>query len=233
MNDFGLIDSWREIFSDEFNKSYFIELQQSLKKERENYTIFPSKDKTFEAFNLCPFENTKVILIGQDPYHGDGQANGLSFSVSDGINTPPSLKNIFKELYADLGFQTPSHGNLDAWAKQGVLLLNSTLTVRKSEPTSHQKLGWEIFTDKVIQTLSEKKENLVFLLWGNFAQTKEKFIYSSKHLILKAAHPSPLARGAFFGSKPFSQTNLYLKQCKLKEIDWSLGSIHTEPDLFS
>lgn len=222
MAEIQLNDSWKKVLSQEFEQEYFQKLKAFLVEEKKQYTIFPKGSQIFSAFNRTPFENVKVVLIGQDPYHGLGQANGLSFSVNDGIRKPPSLVNIFKELKTDLGLSIPESGNLEPWADQGVLLLNATLTVRASEAGSHQKKGWEIFTDKVIQKISEQRENVVFLLWGNFAQGKAELIDANKHLILKAAHPSPLARGAFFGSKPFSQTNAFLKSKALGEIDWKL-----------
>lgn len=222
MSIFEINESWKKVLKEEFEKAYFQNLISFLQQEKENFTIYPKEELIFSAFNRTPFESVKVVLIGQDPYHGIGQANGLSFSVNDGIRKPPSLVNIFKELHTDLGLPIPESGNLEPWADQGVLLLNATLTVRASEAGSHQKKGWEIFTDKVIQKISEEKENVVFLLWGNFAQGKAELIDSNKHLILKAAHPSPLARGAFFGSKPFSQTNTFLKAKGLGEINWKI-----------
>lgn len=222
MLEIQLNDSWKKVLAQEFEKEYFLKLQAFLVEEKKKFTIFPQESQIFNAFNKTPFEKVKVVLIGQDPYHGIGQANGLSFSVNDDIRKPPSLVNIFKELETDLGLQIPESGNLEPWADQGVLLLNATLTVRASEAGSHQKKGWEIFTDKVIQHISEERENVVFLLWGNFAQGKSELIDANKHLILKAAHPSPLARGAFFGSKPFSQTNAFLKTKGLGEIDWRI-----------
>jgi uracil-DNA glycosylase len=190
--------------------------------EKTNHVIYPPGDKIFSAFNLTPFEKVKVVIIGQDPYHGPGQANGLCFSVSPGIATPPSLKNVFKELNSDLGLPIPYTGNLEPWAKQGVLLLNATLTVRANTPGSHQKKGWENFTDAVIKTISDHKKGVVFLLWGNFAQTKEALIDQNKHYILKAAHPSPLARGAFFGCRHFSKTNKILEHEGHRPIDWRI-----------
>ncbi len=230
MSEIQLNDSWKKVLKQEFEQAYFQQLQAFLVEEKKKYTIFPQESQIFNAFNKTPFEKVKVVLIGQDPYHGPGQANGLSFSVSDGIRKPPSLVNIFKELETDLGLSPleaatkliPISGNLEPWADKGVLLLNATLTVRASEAGSHQKKGWETFTDKVIQHISEERENVVFLLWGNFAQGKAELIDANKHLILKAAHPSPLARGAFFGSKPFSQTNAFLKAKGLGEIDWRI-----------
>lgn len=217
-----LHNSWHQKLSPEFNKPYFIELNEFVTNAYKQTQVYPPKQLLFNAFELCPFENVKAVLIGQDPYHGAGQANGLCFSVNDGIALPPSLRNIFKELKSDLNVEIPISGNLEKWAKEGVLMLNAILTVESGQPGSHKQKGWEIFTDTVIKSISDQKEHVVFLLWGNFAFEKEKLIDASKHLILKAAHPSPLARGAFFGSKPFSKTNAYLKQNGIKEIDWHL-----------
>ena len=213
---------WGEVLSGEFSSPYFAELKNFLLKEKEQYTIYPPGPLIFSAFNRTPFDKVKVVIIGQDPYHGPGQANGLCFSVADGIRQPPSLVNIFKELNTDLGLPVPKSGNLEKWADQGVLLLNATLTVRANSPGSHQKKGWEQFTDACIKQLSEKRTGLVFLLWGRFAQMKEALIDKSKHHILKAAHPSPLAGGAFFGCKHFSKTNELLRQQGLPEVDWRL-----------
>jgi uracil-DNA glycosylase len=210
------------VLSGEFSSPYFAELKNFLLKEKEQYTIYPPGPLIFSAFNRTPFDKVKVVIIGQDPYHGPGQANGLCFSVADGIRQPPSLVNIFKELNTDLGLPVPKSGNLEKWADQGVLLLNATLTVRANSPGSHQKKGWEQFTDACIKQLSEKRTGLVFLLWGRFAQMKEALIDKSKHHILKAAHPSPLAGGAFFGCKHFSKTNELLRQQGLPEVDWRL-----------
>ncbi|MCD6019141.1 MAG: uracil-DNA glycosylase [Bacteroidetes bacterium] len=213
---------WQTKLTEEFEKPYFKALEEFVKKERSAFTIYPKEKETFAALNLTPLKEVKVIIIGQDPYHGPRQAHGLSFSVNYGIKPPPSLVNIFKELRSDIGCPMPNHGNLSAWAKQGVLLLNATLTVRAGEPGSHQKKGWELFTDKIIQTISDEQKNCVFLLWGNFARTKAPLIDSGKHLILEAAHPSPLARGAFFGCGHFSKANSYLESKKRKAIDWNL-----------
>jgi uracil-DNA glycosylase len=214
--------SWHNRLKDEFEKPYINELKAFLKKERSEKTIFPQPLEVFNAFNLTPFENLKVIILGQDPYHGPNQAHGLSFSVNYGVKTPPSLANIYKELKTDIGFSIPNHGNLTSWATQGVLLLNATLTVRAGEPGSHQKKGWETFTDSVIKLISNEKEHCVFLLWGNFAKNKINLIDLEKHLVLTAAHPSPLAGGAFFGSRHFSKTNDYLISNKLAPIKWAL-----------
>lgn len=217
-------ESWKEVLFNEFQKDYFKNLKQFLLKEKsENKTIYPPNNLIFNAFNKTPFNNVKVVILGQDPYHGAGQAHGLCFSVPEGIKIPPSLRNIYKELSTDVDFKIPISGNLIKWAKQGVLLINATLTVRDSEAGSHQKKGWETFTDSVIKIISEKKENVVFVLWGNYAQSKEKLIDNNKHLIIKSVHPSPLsATRGFFGSKPFSKTNEYLKKNNINEIDWSL-----------
>ena len=220
-------ESWKRLLSKEFQSPYFAALKAFLLTEKEKYSIYPPGNQIFSAFNFTPFENIKVVIIGQDPYHGKGQANGLCFSVADGVPKPPSLGNIFKELQTDLGLKIPLSGNLESWAKQGVMLLNATLTVRANQAGSHQNKGWEIFTDAVIRTLSEKREGLVFLLWGAFAQAKEKLIDVSKHYVLKAAHPSPFsAYNGFFGCKHFSKTNELLKQMGKEEINWDInGSI--------
>lgn len=221
-----LHNSWAKMLKTEFEKSYISALSTFLEKERASSTIYPKESEVFNAFNLTSFENTKVIILGQDPYHGANQAHGLSFSVNYGVKTPPSLANIYKELKTDIDFSVPSHGNLTTWATQGVLLLNATLTVRAGEPGSHQKKGWEPFTDSIIKLISDKKEHCVFLLWGNFAKSKSTLIDLEKHLVLTAAHPSPLAGGAFFGSKHFSKTNEYLISKEKEPINWALPS-HT------
>ena len=221
-NNVKIHPSWNELLSDQFSAPYFINLKAFLTEEKKHFTIYPAGNKIFAAFDHTPFENVKVVIIGQDPYHGAGQANGLCFSVSTGISKPPSLVNIFKELKDDLGIPMPQSGNLESWADQGVLLLNSTLTVRAGEAGSHQNKGWELFTDAIIKKISEQKKGVVFLLWGRFAHTKEGLIDQSKHYILKAAHPSPLARGAFFGCKHFSKTNELLLKQGLKPIDWRI-----------
>ncbi len=213
---------WLNALNEEFTKPYFADLKSFLVYERKQHTIFPPGKRIFAAFDLTPFDKVKVVILGQDPYHGEGQANGLCFSVADGIRKPPSLLNIFKELKEDEGCEIPQNGNLEPWAKQGVFLLNATLTVRANTAGSHQNKGWELFTDAVIKTLSDKKESLVFLLWGNYAKAKTVLIDADKHLVLTAAHPSPLARGAFFGSKHFSKTNAYLKSKGIEEVNWCL-----------
>jgi len=218
-------ESWKEILREEFHKPYFLSLKEFLVSEKKQHTIYPAGSKIFEAFNLTPFDRVKVVILGQDPYHGPGQAHGLCFSVPVGIAPPPSLINIFKELRSDAGIPIPGHGNLESWARQGVLLINATLTVRAHQAGSHQKKGWETFTDKVIETLSTKKNNLVFLLWGNYAQKKSELIDSSRHLVLKSVHPSPLsASRGFFGCKHFTNTNTYLSQNNIQPIDWNTNN---------
>jgi uracil-DNA glycosylase len=220
----SLSPQWNELLKDEFSKPYFENLSNRVNQAYKTATVYPPAKLVFNAFNLCPFDEIKVVLIGQDPYHGPGQAHGLCFSVNDGIRQPPSLQNIFKELETDIpGFRAPQSGNLERWAQQGVLMLNAVLTVEAGQPGSHKPFGWESFTDAVIKLISDKKEHVVFLLWGNYAFGKEPLIDTSKHLVLKAAHPSPLARGAFFGSKHFSQTNKYLESKQVKPIDWTLA----------
>jgi uracil-DNA glycosylase len=213
--------SWQEVLQTEFDKPYFENLVGFVKQEYASNTIFPPAGQIFNAFNTCPFNNVKVVILGQDPYHGPGQAHGLCFSVNDGIQFPPSLQNIFKEITSDLGIPAPKTGNLTRWAEQGVLLLNATLTVRASQAGSHQGKGWEEFTDAVIKIISEKAENVVFILWGSYAIKKKALIDASKHCILTAPHPSPLSsyRG-FFGCKHFSQTNTYLTSKGKTPIEW-------------
>jgi uracil-DNA glycosylase len=219
--DIKIAQSWKERLSDEFNKSYFLELINFVKQEYVSSTIYPPGKEIFRAFDCCDFKAVKVVIIGQDPYHGPGQANGLCFSVRDGQRMPPSLVNIFKEIKKDLGKEIPSSGDLGRWADQGVLLLNATLTVRASSPGSHQNKGWETFTDAVIKKISDEKESVVFLLWGAYAQKKGEIIDRSKHFVLMSAHPSPFsADRGFFGNKHFSKANQYLKSKGMKEIDW-------------
>jgi len=222
MIDPQIHESWKGKLLNEFQKDYFTTLKKFVVDEKEKYPVYPPGKNIFAAFNFTPFEKIKVVLLGQDPYHGPGQANGLCFSVSDGIRFPPSLLNIFKELKSDIGCEIPLSGNLEPWAKQGVFLLNATLTVRGNTAGSHQNKGWEFFTDAVIKMISDKKEKVVFMLWGNYAKAKAGLIDHEKHLVLQAAHPSPLARGAFFGSKHFSQANEYLKKNGMDPIDWCL-----------
>lgn len=215
-------ESWKPYLESEFEKPYFKDLAQFVNMEYENNTCFPPQNQIFNAFNHCSFDDVKVVIIGQDPYHDDGQANGLCFSVNDGIKHPPSLINIFKEIEMDLGITYPKSGNLIRWADQGVLLLNATLTVRAHEAGSHQNKGWEQFTDEVIKMINQKKENIVFLLWGGFAKKKVKLINPIKHKILLSGHPSPLSanRGYWFGNKHFSETNFLLEQVFHSPIQW-------------
>ena len=216
-----IADSWKNIFQIEFQKPYFKELTSFVDTEYEKHSCFPNENAIFAAFDFCSFEDLKVVIIGQDPYHGQGQANGLCFSVKDGIKHPPSLSNIFKEMASDLGVQSPQSGDLEPWAKQGVLLLNATLTVRAHEAGSHQNKGWELFTDAIIKQVSDSKEKVVFLLWGKFAESKMKLIDCHRHAVFTAPHPSPLgAWRGWFGSKHFSKTNAVLKSLNQKEIQW-------------
>ncbi|TSJ39586.1 uracil-DNA glycosylase [Mucilaginibacter corticis] len=218
--------SWLEVLGDEFEKDYMLKLRQFLKEEKQaGKIIYPKGGDIFNAFAKTPFDEVKVVILGQDPYHGPNQAHGLSFSVQRGIATPPSLQNIYKELATDIpGFTIPKTGDLTEWAEQGVLLLNATLTVQAAMAGSHQKKGWEQFTDAVIKTISDKKEGVVFILWGAYAQSKSVLIDDTKHLVIKSSHPSPMAviKGNFFGSKPFSKTNAYLQQHGEKPIDWQI-----------
>jgi len=215
--------SWRERLSAEFDKEYYKQLVHFLREQEHSNTIFPPKKERFNAYNTTPFESVKVVILGQDPYHGTGQAHGLSFSVKAAQALPPSLKNIYKELVDDIGCDMPKEGDLTSWAEQGVFLLNAVLSVQSSSAGSHQQKGWEPFTDATIKLLSDEREHLVFILWGKPAQSKEKLIDTTKHLVLKAPHPSPLSsyRG-FFGSKPFSKSNEYLEKHGIKPIDWCL-----------
>ncbi len=217
-------ESWKAVLKEEFEKEYFLELKAFLLEEKRKYRIFPPGKLLFNAFDHTPFDKVKVVLLGQDPYHGSGQAHGLCFSVPDGVQKPPSLINIFKELQADLGFEPPVHGNLTKWADQGVLLLNATLTVRENQAGSHQHHGWETFTDAAITQLSLRRNNLVFVLWGNYAMAKRSLIDASRHFILTSVHPSPLsAHRGFFGCNHFSQINNLLRQQGVNEIDWNLS----------
>lgn len=216
-------NSWKEALQSEFDKAYFAELVSFLHREKaEGKTIYPPGSQIFRAFELTPLDKVKVVILGQDPYHGAGQAMGLSFSVPDSVPAPPSLKNIFKEAEQDLGIRMSGRPNLESWARQGVLLLNAILTVRAGEAASHSRIGWEQFTDAVIRTVSERCDSVVFMLWGNYARSKAQLIDSKRHLVLEAAHPSPLARGAFFGSRPFSKANAWLESRGEKAIDWQL-----------
>ncbi len=214
---------WLEVLKPEFGKPYFNELKSFLLEEKRQYRVYPPGNRIFAAFEFTPFSKVKVVILGQDPYHGDGQAHGLCFSVPDGVAKPPSLVNIYKELSTDMGTPLPASGNLEKWAKQGVLLLNATLTVRANQAGSHQRRGWENFTDEVIRQLSARHSGLVFILWGSYAQAKETLIDTTKHVVLKAVHPSPLSvyRG-FFGCRHFSKTNEILLSKGKEAVDWSL-----------
>ncbi|MCM1031674.1 MAG: uracil-DNA glycosylase [Oscillibacter sp.] len=222
MIDVKIEESWKELLKEEFEKPYFAELTSFVREEYKQARIFPPGKLIFNAFNHCPVSKTKVVILGQDPYHGPGQAHGLCFSVPEGIEQPPSLQNIFKEIHDDLGTPVPASGNLERWADQGVLLLNATLTVKAHCAGSHQNKGWETFTDAVIQQLTRKKRNLVFLLWGSYAQRKGAFIDTNCNLVLKCVHPSPLSanRGGWFGNHQFSQANRYLREHGMSEIKW-------------
>ncbi len=214
---------WKEALREEFQKSYFDDLISFIKSEKKaGKEIYPPGTLIFNAFEKTPFEKVKVVILGQDPYHNPGEAMGLCFSVPKGVRLPPSLKNIFREIKTDIGMELPAHGDLTTWAEQGVFLLNAMLTVEKKKAGSHKAAGWQEFTDAVIKTISDKKENVVFLLWGNFARNKAALIDGSRHLILEAAHPSPLARGAFFGSKHFSKTNAHFEQLGVAPINWQI-----------
>ena len=214
-------NSWDQLLKEEFNKDYYLKLREILKREYQTATIYPPMVDIFNALKMTAFEDVKVVILGQDPYFNEGQAHGLSFSVRRGVRIPPSLRNIYKELHDDLGIPIPRHGELTSWAKQGVLLLNATLTVRQGEPNSHQKIGWSILTDRIIELLGKREKPLVFMLWGNFAIQKEKLI-QGRHLILKSTHPSPLsASRGFLGSKPFSKANAFLEQYD-SPVDWSI-----------
>jgi uracil-DNA glycosylase len=219
---------WNPLLRAEFDKPYWTELQRFVAGQRARHTVFPPPDQVFAALHLTPYESTRVVILGQDPYHGAGQAHGLCFSVSEGVQPPPSLVNIYKELGADLGIDTPDHGNLTAWARQGVLLLNTSLTVRSGAAASHQGQGWETFTDEVLRVVDAKPHRVVFILWGAHARRKKLLIDTSRHTVIESAHPSPLsAYNGFFGSKPFSRTNDALIAAALAPIDWRLP---TRPD---
>ena len=213
-------NNWDIILKEEYNKDYYKNMVKYLNKEYNERVIFPLKSNIFKAFSLTDYNNVKVVILGQDPYHGIDEANGLAFSVNENIKLPPSLKNIFKELESDLNIKNDK-GDLSNWARQGVLLLNTVLTVVKDTPASHKNIGWEIFTDEVIKIINKKEEPVVFILWGNFARSKKKYITNSKHLIIESTHPSPFScNNGFFGSKPFSKTNDFLRKNNIKEIDW-------------
>jgi uracil-DNA glycosylase len=215
-------ESWKNVLAGEFTSEYFLSLREFIQEEKKKYEVYPPGQQIFAAFNHTPFNRVKVIILGQDPYHGPGQAHGMCFSVPDGVPKPPSLVNIFKEISSDLGVAAPASGNLEPWARQGVLLLNAILTVRANTPASHQNKGWETFTDAVIRNLSSRRKNLVFMLWGNYAQAKESLIDAGRHHILKAAHPSPLsASRGFLGCRHFSQANALLEEMGLSGIRWA------------
>jgi len=215
--------SWNTLLKNEFNQSYFIDICTSLKNQREEgKTIYPSDDRVFHAFDRTPVSALKAVIIGQDPYHNPNQAMGLCFSVPKNMKRPPSLLNIYKELHRDLGYEIPTHGDISPWADQGVLLLNAMLTVRKNEPGSHRKIGWQQFTDAVITKISEKKKNVVFILWGNFAKGKKALIDETKHLVLESGHPSPFSARYFHGNAHFSKTNIYLEENGIEKINWKL-----------
>ncbi|MDY6900435.1 MAG: uracil-DNA glycosylase [Cyanobacteriota bacterium] len=219
-----LPDSWKTVLAEEFEKPYFKELENFIVQERKSKTIYPSPEDVFSAFELTPFEQVNVLILGQDPYHGENQAHGLCFSVKPGIKTPPSLVNIYKELKNDVGFDIPNHGYLVPWAKQGILMINAVLTVEAHTPNSHKNKGWETFTDAVISKVNQKQEPVIFVLWGGYAKKKLKLIDTNRHTVIQSAHPSPLsARNGFFGSKPFSQINSALQQTGKPEIDFQLS----------
>jgi uracil-DNA glycosylase len=223
MPDVRIAPSWKEALKDEFDQPYFQGIVSFLKNEKAaGKVIYPPGGLIFNAFDTTPFEKVKVVVLGQDPYHNPGEAMGLCFSVPKGVRTPPSLVNIYKELQTDVGASIPSHGDLTAWAQQGVFLLNAMLTVEKNQAASHQKIGWQTFTDAVIRKLSQQREHLVFMLWGGFAKKKKELIDTSRHLVLEAAHPSPLAGGAFFGCRHFSQANDYLAKHGYAPVDWQI-----------
>lgn len=215
--------SWWDILEGEFQKPYYLELRKLLVNEYENFEVFPPKEEIFTAFSLTAYDKIKIVILGQDPYHNPSQAQGLAFSVKDGVKIPPSLVNIYKELHDDLGIEPAKTGNLKAWARQGIFLLNTTLTVRKNQPMSHEKIGWEIFTDRVIELIDKKEEALVFILWGGHARSKKRLIKNKKHLIIEGPHPSPLsAYRGFFGSRPFSKANEYLNKCGIEAPRWEI-----------
>ena len=216
-------NNWDKVLDEEYHKEYFIKIVRFINKEYKKKEIFPPKSRILRALSLTDYDDVKVVILGQDPYHGVGEANGLAFAVSNGVKLPPSLKNIYKELYDDMGIPISNVGNLECWAKEGVLLLNAVLTVEKDKPASHKNLGWENFTDAIIKKLNEKDIPIVFILWGNFARSKKAFITSPKHLVIESTHPSPFsANNGFFGSKPFSKTNKFLRENNIKEIDWKV-----------
>lgn len=214
---------WDTVLDSEYHKEYFANIVKFVNKVYKEKAIFPPKARILSALDITDYNDVKVVILGQDPYHGIGEANGLAFSVNDGVKIPPSLKNIYKELHDDLGVEIPNTGNLESWAKEGVLLLNSVLTVEKDKPASHKNVGWETFTDSIIKKLNERDKPIVFILWGNFAKSKKELITNPKHLVLTSSHPSPFSVNyGFFGSKPFSKTNEFLRRNGIKEIDWTI-----------
>lgn len=216
-------NKWDDILQEEYHQEYFKKIVDFINDSYKNNTIFPPKSNILRALELTDYDNTKVVILGQDPYHGVGEANGLSFSVNKGVRLPPSLRNIYKELNDDLGIPICTHGDLTSWAKEGVLLLNAILTVEKDKAASHKNIGWELFTDAIIKKLNEKETPVVFILWGNFARSKKNYITNQNHFVVESSHPSPFsANYGFFGSKPFSKTNNYLKNNNIKEIDWTI-----------
>ena len=219
---------WRTVLADEFAKPYFLELTEFVNDERKRNEVYPPEEDVFNAFKLSPYKRTNVLLLGQDPYHDVGQAHGLCFSVRPGVPPPPSLRNMFRELRDDVGCDIPNNGFLEPWAMQGILMLNAVLTVRAHQPASHQKKGWETFTDEVIRKVGEKPDPVVFVLWGGFAQKKIKLIDAERHVIIQSAHPSPLSAKKFFGSKPFSKINAALRQLGQPAIDWQLPNVETK-----
>lgn len=218
-------ESWKNLLDDELSKNYFVKLEELLQAEMRDYEVYPKREHVFNAFNYSSFEDTKVVILGQDPYHDVNQAHGLCFSVQKGVKIPPSLRNMYKELEADLGIEAPGHGCLTEWAKQGILMLNTCLTVRAHEAASHSKFGWQQFTDAVISYLNQRKKPIIFVLWGNYAKSKKKLITNDWHFVIESAHPSPLsARRGFFGSKPYSKINQILVSLDEKPINWRLTS---------
>ena len=214
---------WDTVLDSEYHKEYFANIVKFVNKVYKEKTIFPPKARILSALDITDYNDVKVVILGQDPYHGIGEANGLAFSVNDGVKIPPSLKNIYKELHDDLGVEIPNTGNLESWAKEGVLLLNSVINVEKDKPASHKNIGWETFTDSIIKKLNERDKPIVFILWGNFAKSKKELITNPKHLVLTSSHPSPFSVNyGFFGSKPFSKTNEFLRRNGIKEIDWTI-----------
>jgi len=227
-----LKNDWAPLLEGEFTNNYYLRLREILKEEYQKKVIYPDMSDIYNALHFTSFKETKVVIIGQDPYHGPGQAHGLSFSVKPGVTIPPSLKNIYKELHNDIGCEIPNHGSLTEWTEQGVLLLNAVLTVQAGKPNSHRGLGWEMFTDRIIEILNERETPVVFILWGKFAQQKQQLITSTRHFIIKSPHPSPFsANSGFFGSKPFSRTNQFLHKIGQQGIDWTISNMDKPEEL--